>query len=73
MQAEKTFSPRDHRMCDTRYFDEFELGERFVLPSRTMTDRRDGSSSTGRAGDIRGGAAGESERLACPRLIPLIE
>src|SRR5690606_37158748 len=25
-------------MCEQRYFEDFELGERFVLPSRTMTD-----------------------------------
>ena len=28
----------DHRMCAQRWFEDFELGERFVLPSRTMTD-----------------------------------
>jgi len=27
-----------HRMCEQRWFDDFRLGERFVLPSRTMTD-----------------------------------
>lgn len=27
-----------HQMCEQRYFDDFVLGERFVLPSRTMTD-----------------------------------
>jgi acyl dehydratase len=27
-----------HRMCEQRWFDDFELGERFVLPSRTMTE-----------------------------------
>jgi len=25
-------------MCEQRYFEDFVLGERFVLPSRTMTD-----------------------------------
>lgn len=25
-------------MCEQRYFEDFEIGERFVLPSRTMTD-----------------------------------
>ena len=38
MTEEKTFDPRNHRMCETRYFDDFTVGERFVLPSRTMTD-----------------------------------
>ena len=32
------FNPREHRMCPTRYFEDFEMGEKFVLPSRTMTD-----------------------------------
>jgi acyl dehydratase len=32
------FDPDRHRMCESRWFDDFRLGERFVLPSRTMTD-----------------------------------
>ena len=32
------FDPRAHRLCESRYFDDFRLGERFVLPSRTMTE-----------------------------------
>ena len=32
------FDPRQHRMCATRWFEDFVIGERFVLPSRTMTD-----------------------------------
>ena len=33
-----TFDPREHRLVDeSRYFDDFAIGERFVLPSRTMT------------------------------------
>jgi acyl dehydratase len=27
-----------HRMCEQRYFEDFRLNERFILPSRTMTD-----------------------------------
>ncbi len=27
-----------HRMCEQRYFEDFQLNERFILPSRTMTD-----------------------------------
>ena len=38
MPDETTFDPRQHRMCESRYFDDFVPGERFVLPSRTMTD-----------------------------------
>lgn len=36
--AHPAFDPREHRMCEQRWFDDFTLGERFVLPSRTMTD-----------------------------------
>ncbi|MHA7680760.1 MaoC family dehydratase [Cupriavidus sp. PET2-C1] len=32
------FDPSQHRMCAQRYFEDFSVGERFVLPSRTMTD-----------------------------------
>jgi acyl dehydratase len=32
------FDPRSHRMCAQRWFEDFVVGERFVLPSRTMTD-----------------------------------
>jgi acyl dehydratase len=32
------FNPADHRRYETRWFDDFSLGERFVLPSRTMTE-----------------------------------
>lgn len=38
MEQEHTFNPHNHRMVDTKWFDDFRLGERFVLPSRTMTD-----------------------------------
>lgn len=34
-----TFDPAAHRLVPAqRYFEDFALGERFVLPSRTMTD-----------------------------------
>jgi acyl dehydratase len=33
------FDPTQHRMvAEQRWFEDFNLGERFVLPSRTMTD-----------------------------------
>jgi len=38
MSQETTFDPRDHRMCPTRYLEDFVVGEKFILPSRTMTD-----------------------------------
>lgn len=31
------FDPRTHRMTRSRWFDDFAPGERYVLPSRTMT------------------------------------
>lgn len=33
-----TFDPADHRRFPNRWFGDFRLHERFVLPSRTMTD-----------------------------------
>ena len=33
-----SFDPARHRRFDNRWFDDFAVGERFVLPSRTMTD-----------------------------------
>ena len=27
-----------HRLCEQRWFEDFSIGERFALPSRTMTD-----------------------------------
>lgn len=32
------FDPAEHRRHASRWFDDFKVGERFVLPSRTMTD-----------------------------------
>jgi acyl dehydratase len=34
----ETFDPAQHRRFETRWFEDFKVGERFVLPSRTMTD-----------------------------------
>ncbi|HEX9126513.1 MAG TPA: MaoC family dehydratase [Methylomirabilota bacterium] len=36
--AEENFSPETHRFAEPRYFDDFRVGERFYIPSRTMTD-----------------------------------
>lgn len=36
--SSELFQPHDHRFCESRYFEELNLGERFYLPSRTMTD-----------------------------------
>jgi acyl dehydratase len=32
------FDPAAHRRHETRWFEDFAIGERFVLPSRTMTE-----------------------------------
>ena len=32
------FNPADHRFCETRWFEDFEVGETFYIASRTMTD-----------------------------------
>jgi acyl dehydratase len=32
------FDPSLHHICEQRYFDDFRLGEVFLLPSRTMTE-----------------------------------
>ena len=37
--SETSFDPVGHRViAEQRWFDDFEIGERFALPSRTMTD-----------------------------------
>ena len=36
--ADEDFSPETHRFTEPRYFDDFRVGERFYIPSRTMTD-----------------------------------
>lgn len=32
------FDPERHRLAETRFFEDFELGEAFVIPSRTVTE-----------------------------------
>jgi len=32
------FDPAHHRLADTRWFEDFQAGERFYLPSRTVTE-----------------------------------
>jgi acyl dehydratase len=34
----EAFDPRQHRYPGTRYFEDLAIGERFCIPSRTMTD-----------------------------------
>ncbi len=35
---DEAFSPEDHKFCETRYFEDFAVGERFYINSRTQTD-----------------------------------
>jgi len=35
---EPEFSPAEHRYAPSRYFDDLAVGERFYIPSRTMTE-----------------------------------
>jgi acyl dehydratase len=32
------FDPARHKRFETRWFEDFKVGERFILPSRTMID-----------------------------------
>ncbi|PYM71429.1 MAG: dehydratase [Candidatus Rokuibacteriota bacterium] len=36
--ADESFSPEAHRFAEPRYFEDLTVGERFYIPSRTMTD-----------------------------------
>ena len=36
--ADENFSPETHRFAEPRYFDDLRVGERFYIPSRTMTE-----------------------------------
>ena len=45
-QSQPPFEPARHRLHPLqRYFEDFTLGERFALPSRTMTDALFAASS----------------------------
>jgi acyl dehydratase len=37
-EGEMPFDPIKHQMLATRHFDDFEIGERFFAPSRTMSE-----------------------------------
>jgi len=37
-QTDTDFDPQAHNMCRPKNFDEFEIGERFIIPSRTIAD-----------------------------------
>ena len=34
----ETFDPTQHRLVPTRYFEDFQIGETFYIPSRTVTE-----------------------------------
>ena len=36
--SKQTFDPATHRLAESRWFEDFAIGETFPVPSRTMTD-----------------------------------
>jgi len=36
--TETSFSPEAHKFAKARYFEDLEIGEKFYIPSRTLTD-----------------------------------
>ncbi|MBW2410198.1 MAG: MaoC family dehydratase [Deltaproteobacteria bacterium] len=32
------FSPQEHKFAESKYFEDLEIGEKFYIPSRTLTD-----------------------------------
>jgi acyl dehydratase len=38
MQGETDFDPARHHLAETRWFEDFRVGERFPLPSRTLSE-----------------------------------
>ena len=38
LEPDAAFDPAHHHLCAQRWFDDFQIGERFLLPSRTMTE-----------------------------------
>jgi acyl dehydratase len=36
--TESTFSPETHRFSESRYFEDLQVGERFYIPSRTISE-----------------------------------
>ena len=37
-QADPNFDPENHHLAKSRYFEDLEIGERFIIPSRTLGD-----------------------------------
>ena len=37
-QADPNFDPEKHHLTKSRYFEDLEIGERFIIPSRTLGD-----------------------------------
>jgi acyl dehydratase len=38
MTKTAAFDPREHRLAESRWFEDFRIGEAFALPSRTITE-----------------------------------
>jgi acyl dehydratase len=37
-QMDEPFNPAQHRLCTSRYFEDFAVGQTFYIPSRTVTE-----------------------------------
>ena len=36
--TEASFDPEQHKLCESNYFEDLNIGQKFYIPSRTMTD-----------------------------------
>ena len=36
--TDENFDPEKHKLFDSNYFEDLEIGQKFYIPSRTMTD-----------------------------------
>ena len=36
--TEASFDPKQHKLCKSNYFEDLNIGQKFYIPSRTMTD-----------------------------------
>ena len=36
--ADAHFDPEQHKLCESNYFEDLKIGQKFYIPSRTMTD-----------------------------------
>ena len=36
--TDANFDPEQHKLCESNYFEDLNIGQKFYIPSRTMTD-----------------------------------